>query len=64
MSEACKEGKEGDLLHPSPAVPSTHLKLLPETSLGCVLRLLLLVQFQDPVLNVGCVYPSGIVRLG
>lgn len=53
-----------DPIYPSPAVPSTHLKFLPEAGLGGVLRLLLLVEFQDPVLNVCCIYPSGIVRLG
>lgn len=44
-------------------VPTTHLKLLPEAGFGCVLRLLLLVEFQDPILNVSCIHPSGIVWL-
>lgn len=45
-------------------VPIMHLKLLPESSLGCVLRVLLLVQFQDPVLDVGRIHPRGVVWLG
>lgn len=45
------------------AGPGPHLKLLPEAGLGCVFRLLLLVQFQDPVLNVGRIHPRGIVGL-
>lgn len=44
--------------------PTTHLKLLPEASLGCILGLLLLVQFQDSVLNVSRIHPRGVVRLG
>lgn len=45
-------------------VPITHIKLFPEASFGCVLRLLLLVQLQDPVLNVSRIHPRGIVWLG
>lgn len=44
--------------------PTMHLKLFPEASFGCVLRLLLLVEFQDPILNVCGIHPSGIVWLG
>lgn len=58
------ERRQGGLTYPSPTVPGTHLKLFPEAGLGCVFCLLLLVQFQDPVLDVRSIYPSGIVRLG
>lgn len=47
----------------SPRPRNQYLKLFPEASLGCVLGFLLLVQFQNPVLNVCCIYPCGIIRL-
>ena len=49
---------------PALPVPTMHLKLLPEASLGCILGLLLLVQFQYSVLNVSRIHPRGVVRLG